>query len=215
MNTPIKIDKNKLITSPTDDDTDSAAGTKVKGTEVIIMGKPLEDDWFILYGDTLDDLHLCDSVRLKGADKKSHTFLVYGEQDFKDKVKEDFGGVKRFWPVLFKTMGGRCGIWNVNKPIAHFGTKNSWLVSALNIVELAQSKWVRIKANHNSQINDCWQHSHQESCPPKEFEKSYEEYIVAAWGDYILSEDNYENNKLVQAHLDGVKIKQEIKESKK
>ena len=210
-----KIDKNNLISSPTDDDTDSATGTKVKGTEVILMDKPKTTDWFIVYGDTLDDLYLCDSVQLKGDDKKDHAFLVYGGQEFKDRVKEDFGGVKRFWPVLFKTKGGRPGIWNVNKPIAHFGTKNSWLVSALNIVQLAQSKWVRIKANHDSQINDCWVHSHQESCPPKEFEKSYNEYIISAWGDYTLTEEGYEDNKLVQAHLDGVKIKQEIKEGKK
>jgi len=214
MITPKKIDKNKLRSSPTDDG-DTARGIKQKGTDAVIMGKPLEDDWFTIYGDTLDDLHLCDSVQLKGADKKSHAFLIYGGDEFKEKVKEDFGGVKRFWPVLFRTKGGRSGIWNVNKPIAHFGTKNSWLVSALNIVELGQSKWMRIKANHSSQINDCWVHSHQESCPPKEFEKSYEEYILAAWGDYILTEEGYEDNQLVKEHLDGVKIKQEIKEGKK
>ena len=210
-----KIDKNKLKSSPSDDDADSAAGTKVKGTDVIIMAKPKVSDWFIVYGDTLDDLHLCDLVQLKGADNKEHDFLVYGGQEFKAKVKEDFGGVKKFWPVLFKTKGGRYGIWNVNKPIAHFGTKNSWLVSALNIVQLGQSKWMRIKANHDSQINDCWVHSHQESCPPKEFEKSYDEYVVAAWGDYILNEEGYEDNQLVKEHLDGVKVKQEIRESKK
>ena len=215
MITTIKIDKNKLISSPTDDDTDSATGTKQKGTNVTIMGKPKSTDWFIVYGDTLDDLHLCDSVELKGDDKKEHAFHVYGSEKFKDRVKEDFSGVKRFWPVLFKTKGSRAGIWNVNKPIAHFGVKNSWLVSALNIIQLGQSKWVRIKANHESNINDCWVHSHQESCPPKEFEKTYEEYIMEAWGDYILSEENYDDNKLVKEHLDGVKVKQEIKESKK
>ena len=215
MITPIKIDKNKLKSSPTEDDTDSAAGTKVKGTEVTIMGKPKDTDWFTIYGDSLDDLYLCDSVKLKGDDKKEHAFLVYGGDEFKEKIKEDFGKVSKFWPVLFKTMGGRCGIWNVNKPVAHFGTKNSWLVSALNIMQLAQSKWVRIQSNHDAQINDCWVHSHQDSCPPKEFDKSYDEYVVAAWGDYILSEEDYEENKLVQAHLSGVKVKQEIKESKK
>ena len=208
-----KIDKNKLVSSNEHEDT--AQGIKEKGTEVVIMDKPKEDDWFIVYGDKLEDLWLCNKVILKGADKKSHDFLVYGEEEFQDKVREDFGGVKRFWPVLFKTIGGRYGIWNVNKPIAHFGTKNSWLVSALNILQLAQSKWVRIKSNHDANINDCWRHSHQESCPPKEFEKSYEEYIFAAWGDYILTEEGYEDNKLVQAHLDGVKVKQEIKEGKK
>ena len=93
MNIPIKIDKNNLRSSPTDDGHDSARGIKEKGTEVTIKKKPLEDDWFIIYGDTLDDLHLCDSVQLKGADKKSHAFLVYGNQEFKDKVREDFGGV--------------------------------------------------------------------------------------------------------------------------
>ena len=36
-----KIDKNNLVSSPTDDDTDSARGIKQKGTEVTIMGKPL------------------------------------------------------------------------------------------------------------------------------------------------------------------------------
>ena len=215
MITPIKIDKNNLISSPTDDDTDSARGTKQKGTEVIVMDKPKTTDWFIVYGDSLDNLHLCDSVQLKGDDKQEHAFLVYGGQAFKDRVKEDFGGVKRFWPVLFKTKGGRCGIWNVNKAIAHFGSKNSWLVSSLNIVEFAQSKWVRIKSNLESGIYDCWVHSHQESCPPKEFEKSYEEYIIAAWGDYILTEEGYEDNQLDKDHLDGVKVKQEIKESKK
>ena len=43
----------------------------------------------------------------------------------------------------------------------------------------------------------------------------HQEYIAAGWGDYILSEENYDENKLVQAHLAGVKVKQEIKESKK
>ena len=210
-----KIDKNNLVSTPTDEDTDSARGVKQKGTETTAMGKPQEDDWFTIYGDTLDDLHLCDSVRLKGADKKSHPFLVYGSQEFKDRVREDFSGVKKFWPVLFRTKGGRPGIWNVNKPIAHFGVKNSWLVSALNIIQLGQSKWMRIKPNHVSQIHDCWVHSHQESCPPKEFEKTYEEYIIEAWGDYILTEEDYDDNKLVKEHLDGVKIKQEIKEGKK
>jgi len=213
MITPIKIDKNKLISS--NDDDDSAQGAKDKGTEVTIMAKPKDTDWFTVYGDSLEDLHLCKSVKLKGDDKKEHAFLVYGGEEFQDRVREDFGKVGKFWPVLFLTKGGRCGIWNVNKPIAHFGTKNPWLVSALNIVELGQTKWVRMQANHESQINDCWVHSNQESCPPKKFEKSYEEYIAAGWGDYILSEENYEDNKLVKAHLDGVKVKQEIKESKK
>ena len=213
MITPIKIDKNKLIVST--DHEDSAQGVKEKSTEVVIMGKPKESDWFIIYGDTLEDLHLCNSVKLKGDDKKEHAFLVYGGEEFQEKVREDFGKVSKFWPVLFKTAQGRCGIWNVNKPIAHFGTKNSWLVSALNIMELGQSKWMRILPNHDAQMNDVWVHKYQDSCPPKEFEKTYEEYIGADWGDYILSEENYDENKLVQAHLAGVKVKQEIKESKK
>ena len=213
MITPIKIDKNKLIVST--DHEDSAQGVKEKSTEVVIMGKPKESDWFIIYGDTLEDLHLCNSVKLKGDDKKEHAFLVYGGEEFQEKVREDFGKVSKFWPVLFKTAQGRCGIWNVNKPIAHFGTKNSWLVSALNIMELGQSKWMRILPNHDAQMNDVWVHKYQDSCPPKEFEKTYEEYIAAGWGDYILSEENYDENKLVQAHLAGVKVKQEIKESKK
>mgnify|MGYP003145150389 FL=1 len=213
MITPIKIDKNKLIVST--DHEDSAQGVKEKSTEVVIMGKPKESDWFIIYGDTLEDLHLCNSVKLKGDDKKEHAFLVYGGEEFQEKVREDFGKVSKFWPVLFKTAQGRCGIWNVNKPIAHFGTKNSWLVSALNIMELGQSKWMRILPNHDAQMNDVWVHKYQDSCPPKEFEKTYEEYIAAGWGDYILSEENYEDNKLVKAHLAGVKVKQEIKESKK
>ena len=213
MITTIKIDKNKLIASNEEEDT--AQGIKEEGTSVTIMAKPKESDWFIVYGDNLEDLHLCNSVKLKGDDKKEHAFLVYGGDEFKEKVKEDFGKVSKFWPVLFRTMGGRSGIWNVNKPVAHFGTKNSWLVSALNIIELGQTKWVRIQANHESGINDCWVHSHQESCPPKKFEKSYEEYIAAGWGDYILTEEGYEDNKLVKDHLAGVKVKQEIKEGKK
>ena len=213
MITPIKIDKNKLIVST--DHEDSAQGVKEKSTEVVIMGKPKESDWFIIYGDTLEDLHLCNSVKLKGDDKKEHALLVYGGEEFQEKVREDFGKVSQFWPVLFKTAQGRCGIWNVNKPIAHFGTKNSWLVSALNIIELGQSKWMRILPNHDAQMNDVWVHKYQDSCPPKEFEKTYEEYIAAGWGDYILSEDNYDENNLVQAHFAGVKVKQEIKESKK
>ena len=96
-----------------------------------------------------------------------------------------------------------------------FGTKNSWLVSALNIIELGQSKWLRIQSNHDAQMNDVWVHKYQESCPPKKFEKSYGDYIAAGWGDYILTEEGYENNKLVKEHLAGVKVKQEIKESKK
>ena len=91
MITPIKIDKNKLIVST--DHEDSAQGVKEKSTEVVIMGKPKESDWFIIYGDTLEDLHLCNSVKLKGDDKKEHAFLVYGGEEFQEKVREDFGKV--------------------------------------------------------------------------------------------------------------------------
>ena len=213
MITPIKIDKNKLIASKDDDD--SAQGIKEQGTDVIIMAKPKDTDWFTIYGDSLEDLWLCNSVKLKGADKKEHAFLVYGGEEFQDTVREDFGKVGKFWPVLFQTKGGRFGIWNVNKPVAMFGTKNSWLVSALNIIELGQSKWLRIQANHEANMNDVWVHKYQESCPPKKFEKSYQEYIAAGWGDYILTEEGYEDNKLVKEHLAGVKVEQNIKESKK
>ena len=49
----------------------------------------------------------------------------------------------------------------------------------------------------------------------KNLKKVMTNMLLAAWGDYILSEEGYEDNKLVQAHLAGVKVKQEIKESKK
>ena len=76
MITPIKIDKNKLIVST--DHEDSAQGVKEKSTEVVIMGKPKESDWFIIYGDTLEDLHLCNSVKLKGFLKLRREGVEYG-----------------------------------------------------------------------------------------------------------------------------------------
>ena len=80
MITPIKIDKNKLIAS--NDHEDSAQGTKEKGTDVIIMAKPKDTDWFTVYGDSLEDLWLCNSVKLKGDDKKKE-FFNYIEKTYK------------------------------------------------------------------------------------------------------------------------------------
>ena len=47
------------------------------------------------------------------------------------------------------------------------------MVKLHHLVELGQTKWLRIQSNHDAGINDCWVHSHQESCPPKEFEKTF------------------------------------------
>ena len=200
----IKIDKSKLGVS--EDYNESAEGIKRSDTDVIIMEKPRKTWWFRAYGESLEDLTLCMSVAMKGADKMDADFLVYGSEEFKDRGREDFGGGKLFWPVLYRTVSGKCGIYNLTKPIMHFGQTNSWLQSALNVVELAQHKWVRMQSNQDANGYDCWQHIHQETLPQKEFSKTLEEAISQGWGDYILTAENYDDNSLVKDHLSGVKV---------
>ncbi len=200
----IKIDKSKLGVS--EDHKDSAEGIRQGGTDVIIMEKPRRSWWFRTYGESLDDLTLCMSVEMKGGDSKDAHFLVYGSEGFKDNVKEDFGGARLFWPVLYRTSSGRYGIYNLTKPVINFGQTNSWLQSGLNVIELAQHKWVRMQADQTSGTYACFEHIHQESMPKKEFNKTLEEAISSGWGEYILTEEDYDDNSLVKEHLSGVKV---------
>ena len=193
----IIIEKNKTCVSK--DFRRSDEGERTGQTDVITFDKPRKTWWFKVNEESLE--WECSSVEMKASNKKDAQFLVYGNESFIKRVKNDFGGCRLFHPIFYVTNAPRYGMWNLTIDEVRFGKNNPWLKSARNVVELAQSKWVRMQSNEESNQYDCFVHVNQEAIPEPNWDKSIEEAISDAWGDYILTEEDYETNSLVSEHL--------------
>jgi hypothetical protein len=92
--------------------------------------------------------------------------------------------------VRYVTMAGEEGLWplKLNPPD---GKSNNWNTSALNIIEIAETKWVRI-------VNTKKHYRHQPSkktlkeVPPKFSDRSFKDLIDIAFKDRIVKSLDHE-----------------------
>ena len=198
----IKIEKNKTCVSK--DFKKSDEGEKDNKTDVIVFDKPRKTWWFRVHEESLE--WEMASVEMKASNKKDAQFLIYGDPKFIKRVKNDFGGCRLFHPIFYVTNTPRYGMWNLTIDEVRFGKNNPWLKSARIAVEIGQEKWIRIQSNEEISQYDCFGHDNQEAIPQPNWDKTIEEAIADAWGDFILTEEDYETHTLVKEHLSGVKV---------
>ena len=107
----------------------------------------------------------------------------------KQKSEEDT--IRPVLIVRYVTMAGEEGLWPVklNPPE---GKANAWNTSALNILEIAAGKWVRIVSVGKKHYRHSVSRKTLEEVPPKFSDRTFDELINIAFKDQIVSTLDHE-----------------------
>ena len=169
--------------------------------------KPEQDtEWFRIYGSSLNDIKKGIIIRIK-IGRKNEDFILGGDINFKERVKHDFRKFRKCYLAFYETSQGRMGIWPITEPYGRL-TSNRWIDTAIQIVEIAQKKWVKYISHEETAAYQCFvaQDKEQKAFGEPKFKLDYDEVIIKAFGkDFTLNPDNYETNKYVQQML-GVQV---------
>ena len=200
MTDSTKIEIDLELVKIDDDFDDGLEGSKIITAAQISNRKPKKTEWFRVHPTLTKGV----SVDMEGADNIEEAFYVYGTDKFVNRVKEDFKGCKKFYHAVYKTSGGRYGLWPVSIPQNNY--KNAWSSTALTIIQAAQKDWVRVAPDMKVGHYQCWIADDQEAFPELTWEIDIKQAIAGAWDDLILAESNYETHPYVQKHLGGSSI---------
>ena len=86
------------------------SGEQVFPEAAISNKKPSETEWFRIYGSTRKDIEKVYCVKVM-VDGKEEQFILGGNQEFKQRVANDFKKVQICWAAYYITSQGRMGIW--------------------------------------------------------------------------------------------------------
>jgi hypothetical protein len=107
------------------------------------------------------------------------------------KQKADEDTIRPVLIVRYVTMAGEEGLWplKLNPPE---GKSNRWNVSALNILEIAESgRWVRIVSAKKSYRHQVSRRTFEET-PPKFSDRSFDDLIIEAFKDRVVDSLDHE-----------------------
>ena len=178
------------------------SGEQVFPEAAISNKKPSETEWFRIYGSTRKDIEKVYCVKVM-VDGKEEQFILGGNQEFKQRVANDFKNVQICWAAYYITSQGRMGIWAPS--VKEFlSISNKWTDTAEQILDIAQHDWVNVKSNMKNRYYECYKArpQDQEQYGEPNFKLPYKEVIKKAWGsDFTLNPDNYENNEYVMQSI--------------
>jgi len=177
-------------------------GSKIYTSAHISNQKPSETEWFKVQQQSWEETQ--DGVEVKiRVGVRDVSYLVYGSEQFKARVKDDFKKVKKVYLVYYTTSQGRMGIWPVSIPMNDRAKKNNWIISAYQLVENARTKWTKCVSNMGLGSYDMFvaRPQDQEQFGEANFELDFLDCVEKAYGDDILFEDEYDNNPYVQQQI--------------
>jgi len=178
------------------------SGSKIYTSAHISNIKPSETEWFKVeqqdWKSTQDGVLVKIRVGVRDVD-----YLVYGSEQFKARVKDDFKKVKKVYLVYYTTSQGRMGIWPISIPQNDRAQKNNWIVSATQIVESARTKWTKCVSNMGNGSYDMFVARPQDQVQfgAADFQLEFFDCLEKAFGDDILFESEYDDNPYVQQQI--------------
>jgi len=207
---------------PSEDFNNKLSEKQIPRNGLIKNTKPIHTEWFRVFdhsgtGDVAKVRKaIIIDLPVKGEGKQ---FVCFGPDEFYEQVKEDFGKVTPVRLAYYETSNGRQGIWPVKEAVENSeGNKNSWNVSANNILEKALIKWTRIVSNSADRYYDGYLADERKVEMYNEqgrpfFKMGYEETIKKAFQGFILTPETYDTDPHVQ-DFKGEKVAQEVKDEK-
>tara|TARA_R100000541_G_scaffold53919_1_gene62230 strand:- start:951 stop:1598 length:648 start_codon:yes stop_codon:yes gene_type:complete len=177
-------------------------GSKIYTSAHISNQKPSETEWFRVlhqsWPETPDGVLVKMRVGVKDVE-----YLVFGSEQFKARVKDDFKKIRRVHLVYYTTSQGRMGIWPISIPQNERAQKNNWIVSAQQLVESGRSKWTKCVSNQGIGAYEMFvaRPQDQEQFGEAKFELDFLDCLEKAYGDDILMEEEYDDNPYVQQQI--------------
>ena len=177
-------------------------GSKVYTSAHISNQKPSETEWFKIHAANWEDTPVGILVKIRVGVKDTE-YLVFGSEQFKARVKDDFKKVRKVHLVYYTTSQGRMGIWPISIPQSERAQKNNWIVSAQQLVESGRDKWTKCVSNQSIGAYEMFvaRPQDQEQFGEANFQLDFLECLDKAFGDDILMEEQYDDNPYVQQQI--------------
>ena len=168
----------------------------LKSGSQISRGKPTDQEWFQVYGKTMDDLEEMAIVTVP-VGIKVEDYIIRGTKKFQEDAKNTFKKVRMCRVAFYVTSNGRHGLWLVGVPNPNKeGYINAWVATANEIVENAQHKWVKKQSNIPCGYYDGFyaKAEDQQIFGEPKFTYGYEEAIVRSFDKFFITQESIETD---------------------
>jgi len=170
-------------------------GTLKSGAQ-ISRTKPTDQEWFQVWGESMDDLEQMAVVKIP-VGLKEEEYIIRGTEKFIEDAKNSFKKVRMCTVVFYTTSNGRPGLWLISVPNADKeGYINAWVATANEIAENAQHQWVKKISNVPNAYYDGFYaqaEDHQIFGEP-DFRFGYEEAILKSFDKFFITEETIETD---------------------
>jgi hypothetical protein len=167
------------------------------GSSQISRNKPTDQEWFQVYGDTMDDLEEMAVVKIPVGDREED-YIIRGSKDFKEDVKNTFKKVRMVNVAYYTTSTARLGLWLIAVPIENpnTGNINAWVATANEIAEMAQHKWVKKISNvgHGYYEGFYAKDEDQQIFGEPNYRLDYEEAVTKSFDKFFITEETIESD---------------------
>ena len=208
---------------PSKDFNKTVAESKINQSSAIYTRqRPKDEEYFRCYdpsgkGDVKSiKRRLIVSMPVKG---RLTDFLVLGELDFQEKVKNDFGKGKTVRLAMYETVNGRTDVWPVKEPIENQnGQVNAFTSTSYEILERSLTRWVRCVNSGHGYYDGFYVSAEKEAALNEEGKPEFKEdpdtVAFKAFQGFILTEKNYDNDPHVKDFL-GHKMQNKVVKNEK
>jgi len=169
---------------------------KLKSGSQISREKPTDQEWFQVYGNSMDDLEEMAIVKIP-VGLKEEDYIIRGTKKFQDDAKNSFKKVRMCRVAFYVTSNGRPGLWMISVPSANKeGYINAWVATANEIVEMAQKKWVKKQSNVPNGYYDGFyaREEDQQIFGEPDFRFGYEEAVLKSFDKFFITEETIETD---------------------
>jgi len=168
----------------------------LKSSAQISRTKPTDQEWFQVWGNSMDDLEQMAIVKIP-VGLKEEDYIIKGNDQFLEQAKNSFKKVRMCTVVFYTTSNRRPGLWLVSVPnLDKEGYVNAWVATANEIVEKAQHRWVKKQSNVPNGYYDGFyaKEEDQQIFGEPDFGFGYEEAITKSFANFFITEETIETD---------------------
>lgn len=158
--------------------------------------KPTDEEWFQVWGNSIDDLEEMAVVKIQVGIKKED-YILRGTKQFKEDAKNTFKKVRMVRVAYYATSTNRNGLWLITVPKeSKNGSINAYVATSNEIVEEAQHKWVKKISNtdHGYYEGFYAKPEDQQIFGEPKFKLGYEEAILKSFDKFFITEETIETD---------------------
>ena len=168
----------------------------ITSSSQISREKPTDQEWFQVWGNSMDDLEELAVVKIP-VGIKGEDYILRGTEQFKEDVKNSFKKVRLVRIAYYTTSTARLGLWLVSLPIENKnGNINPYVDTANQIIEKAQHKWVKKVSNTDHGYYDGFfaKPEDQQIFGEPKYRLNYEKAVLKSFDKFFITEETIETD---------------------